>query len=161
MNRAVHPLKLPIAAGNIHTWNVKKDKVRNLQEFNPAWTGAPFCMIGGLTTVSCEPPRKPQTEKKAPRELVKKTRNEAHIDIVTNIYVIVFICLYCISFHYGENPIFTGQPIPDKLPAKPSIVIFPSSLFFLVVKTKSVTIPQGYRSHGNAYKVMLWQGNSQ
>lgn len=75
---------------------------------------------------------KATNESKAPRELVEKSRNEAYI--VTNIYLIVLICLCCISFHYGENPIFNGQPISDKLSAEPSIVVFPTSMFVFAVK---------------------------
>ena len=91
--------------------------MRNLHEFNTVWEDR--CSIlydrrpeHRLSSVA----KKATNENKALRELVEKSRNEANI--VTNIYLIVLICLYCISFHNGENPIFNGQPISDKLSAK-------------------------------------------
>ena len=60
----MYPLKLPIAAENVHTWNVKEAEERNLHEFNAAWTGAPFSIADGLITVSRQSPRKSQTQKR-------------------------------------------------------------------------------------------------
>ena len=123
----MHSLKLPIAPGTVHTWNAKEVVVRNLHEFNAVWQDR--CSIlydrwpeHRLSSVAM---KATNYENKALLELVEKSRNEANI--VTNIYLIVLICLYCISFHNGKNPIFNGQLISDNLSAKNLIVLDCSS----------------------------------
>jgi len=53
----MHPLK---RVGELK----EEAEERNLHEFNAAWTGAPFSIVGGLITVSRHSPRKYQTQKR-------------------------------------------------------------------------------------------------
>lgn len=117
-------LRFPLRPrGADHTCMLKKlnynrnQILRKLREFIAA------CMDGALILHDRWPghrlskvARKWKDEKSAPHKLVDKSINEA--TIVTDIYLIVLICLYCISFHYGEKSHFhwlpTLRPIAGK-----------------------------------------------